>query len=107
MGDPQLSVVAIKSDTVNIYGVGDRMSKRGWHLNALSRPAGLHMAFTRLSAQSVNKLLDDLGECLQEEKDTPGEDSGDLVALYGIGQTSVGPAIVDEFAKTFLDVLYE
>lgn len=107
MGDPQLSVVAIKSDTVNIYGIGDRMGKRGWHLNALSRPAGLHMAFTRLSAMSVDKLLDDLAECLKEEKENPGHDSGDLVALYGIGQTSVGPAIVDEFAKTFLDVLYE
>ncbi|EJT51306.1 sphinganine-1-phosphate aldolase [Trichosporon asahii var. asahii CBS 2479] len=107
MGDPQLSVVAIKSDTVNIYSIGDRMGKRGWHLNALSRPAGLHMAFTRLSAMSVDKLLDDLAECLKEEKENPGKDSGDLVALYGIGQTSVGPAIVDEFAKTFLDVLYE
>lgn len=107
MGDPQLSVVAIKSDTVNIYGIGDKMSKRGWHLNALSRPPGLHMAFTRLSAMSVDKLLDDLAECLKEEKEAPGGDGGDLVALYGIGQTSVGPAIVDEFAKTFLDVLYE
>lgn len=46
LGDPQLSVVAFGSDTVNIYDVGDRMSKRGWHLNALSNPAALHMAFT-------------------------------------------------------------
>jgi sphinganine-1-phosphate aldolase len=46
IGDPKLSVVAFGSHTLNIYGVGDRMSKKGWHLNALSDPNGLHMAFT-------------------------------------------------------------
>lgn len=46
VGDPQLSVIAFSSKTLNIYAVGDRMSKKGWHLNALNQPAGLHMAFT-------------------------------------------------------------
>jgi len=28
-------------------------------------------------------------------------------SYLGLGQTSVGPHVVDELAKTFLDVLYE
>ena len=48
LGDPKVSVVAFgsKSKSVNIYQVGDGMGKRGWHLNALSDPGALHMAFT-------------------------------------------------------------
>ena len=30
-----------------------------------------------------------------------------MVALYGLGQTSVGPHVIGEVAATFLDVLYE
>ena len=46
LGEPKVSVVAFGSKTLNIYAIGDGMSKRGWHLNALSEPAALHMAFT-------------------------------------------------------------
>ncbi|BEI87550.1 uncharacterized protein CcaverHIS019_0102680 [Cutaneotrichosporon cavernicola] len=106
IGDPLLSVVAFGSDSLNIYAVGDRMSKKGWHLNPLNSPAGLHMAFTKLSAASVDQLLDDLGECIAAEKKEP-ESGGNLVALYGVGQTAVGPHVVGKVAEMFLDTLYE
>ena len=48
LGSPPASVVAFGSrdKSVNVYEVGDRMSKRGWHLNALSGPAAVHIACT-------------------------------------------------------------
>lgn len=46
LGDPKVSVVAFGSKSLNVYALGDRMSKRGWHLNALQNPPALHMAFT-------------------------------------------------------------
>lgn len=48
LGSPPASVVAFGSrdGSVNVYEVGDRMSKRGWHLNALSGPAAVHIACT-------------------------------------------------------------
>ena len=48
LGDPPASVVAFasKHQGVNVHEVGDIMSKKGWHLNALVKPAALHMAFT-------------------------------------------------------------
>lgn len=48
LGDPKVSVVAFasKSKDVDILQVGDAMSKRGWHLNALEGPSALHMACT-------------------------------------------------------------
>ncbi|WVR03667.1 hypothetical protein IAU60_000662 [Kwoniella sp. DSM 27419] len=108
LGDPKACVVAFGSETINIYAVGDGMSKRGWHLSALGGDvAGLHMAFTRLSAPKVEKLLDDLAEVVAQVKAAPPDSKGDLVALYGIGQTSVGPHVVGKLAETFLDTLYE
>lgn len=106
IGDPLLSVVAFGSDTLNIYAVGDRMSKKGWHLNPLNSPAGLHMAFTKLTAKSVDTLLHDLEECIAAEKAEPA-DGGNLVALYGVGQTAAGPTVVGKVAEMFLDTLYE
>lgn len=61
----------------------------------------------RLTAMSVDKLLDDLAEAVKEEKTAPEGVDGNLVALYGVGQTPAGPFVVEEVAKSFLDVLYE
>jgi len=55
LGDPLVSVVAFSSKTLNIYIVGDMMSKRGWHLNALANPSALHLAVTVSEFTSVNE----------------------------------------------------
>ncbi|GJJ06435.1 hypothetical protein Clacol_000627 [Clathrus columnatus] len=74
IGDPPASVIAIGSkdaSTVNIFEVGDAMSKRGWHLSALNDPPGFHMACTRLTVTAADLLITDLKECVQEAKSSP------------------------------------
>ena len=48
LGKPPASVVAFGSRTsgLNILEIGDKMSKKGWHLNALQNPPALHIACT-------------------------------------------------------------
>ena len=48
LGNSPASVVAFSSKhpDVKIYEVGDAMSQKGWHLNALNDPAALHIACT-------------------------------------------------------------
>lgn len=48
LGKPLASVVAFgsKSRAVNVMEVGDAMSTKGWHLNALSNPPAVHIACT-------------------------------------------------------------
>lgn len=36
----------VVGEKVNVLEVGDSMSKRGWHLNALTGPAAVHIACT-------------------------------------------------------------
>ena len=49
LGNPPASVVAFaaaRGSSLNVLEVGDIMSKRGWHLNAITTPAAVHIAVT-------------------------------------------------------------
>lgn len=54
-GNPMASVVAFgsKSPDVNVHAVGDNMSTRGWHLNAITNPPGVHIACTASSSHGA------------------------------------------------------
>ena len=84
LGSPPASVVAFgaRDASVNVYEVGDRMSKKGLHLNALSGPAAVHIACTRLTLQVVETFISDLKASVAEAKDAP-EGKGTMVASYG------------------------
>ncbi|CAD6890041.1 unnamed protein product [Tilletia controversa] len=109
MGRPLVSVVAFHSaGKVNIYDVGDGMSKKGWHLNALStEPTGIHIACTRLTVPVADQFISDLKSTVSEVKKTKkGGTQGNMAALYGLGSSSaVGPSLVGELSSRFLDTL--
>jgi sphinganine-1-phosphate aldolase len=48
LGEPPASVIAFGSavKNVNVLEVGDIMSTKGWHLNALANPPAVHIACT-------------------------------------------------------------
>ncbi|KAL0575549.1 Dihydrosphingosine phosphate lyase [Marasmius crinis-equi] len=109
LGSPPASVVAFasKHPKVNVLDVGDRMSRKGWHLNALSGPAAVHIACTRLTLQVVDTFISDLKECIKDAKNSPTA-GGTMVALYGLGKSSaVGPSMVGEVATAFIDTMYK
>ncbi|KAG6820278.1 hypothetical protein H0H93_002890 [Arthromyces matolae] len=108
LGSPPASVVAFasKHPKVNALEVGDAMSQRGWHLNAL-QPPSVHIAVTRLTVPVVDTFIADLKDSVKQAKMTPSG-KGTMVALYGLGQSSaVGPSMVGELAETFLDSMYK
>lgn len=79
IGHPQVSVVAFDSPVINIYTVGDKMSKLGWHLNGLQSPPALHIACTKLTVNAVDSLLSDLKSCVAEViKEGGGGDAGSM-----------------------------
>lgn len=109
LGSPPSSVVAFASrdKDVDVYEVGDAMAKRGWHLNAITEPRGVHIACTKLTLAVVDKFVEDLKACVEQARLAP-EGKGTMVALYGLGSSSpVGPTLVGEVATIFLDTLYQ
>jgi len=117
MGAPITSVVAFSSNTLNIYEIGDQMSKRGWELNGLQKPPALHIACTMLTINAVDSFLKDLAEVVTEVKLAAATElaegikpkEGDMTALYGVADTKIGGSlgIVPRLAEGFLDALYK
>ncbi|KAF8893548.1 pyridoxal phosphate-dependent transferase [Infundibulicybe gibba] len=109
LGSPPASVIAFasKDPEVNVLEVGDAMGRRGWHLNALSGPAAVHIACTRLTVTMVDTFIADLKDAVRDAKIAPSGE-GTMVAVYGLGNSSVvGPDMVGQLATAFLDALYK
>ncbi|KAH9985342.1 PLP-dependent transferase [Russula vinacea] len=109
LGKPQASVVAFgsRAPSLNILEVGDIMSKKGWHLNALQNPPGLHIACTRLTVSRVDDFIRDLKDAVWHAKGCV-EGKGNMVTLYGLGNSSaIGPEMVGAIVTAFLDALYK
>lgn len=111
VGAPEMCVVAFRSvePGLNIYTVNDLLSARGWHLNALQRPAALHVCFTAAhSPAAVAELVQDLGECVAGVRAHPGGGAADGMApLYGMAATVPDRRIVGNFLVAYQDILLE
>ena len=118
IGRPMVSVVAFKSDSLNIYDIADAMSARGWHLNALQDPPAMHVALTLPIVPVADKLLGDLKEVVAEERGKEdqraasgqgkkGGAKGDTAALYGVAGSLPDKRVVVQMAQAFLDTLYK
>ena len=104
LGRPLASVVAFGAHGLPIYEVGDILSAKGWHLNALQSPPALHLACTKLTTPGVvADLLADLRVAVDEVKKAVAQGKtgkGSMVTLYGLGSSSaVGPGLVKEMAS--------
>lgn len=107
VGDPKLSVVAFKSDQINVHTLNDILSKRGWHLSALQKPPSVHLCVTRLSVPVIDKLITDLKECASELADRNEKIESDTAQLYGVANSLTVNSVADDIIGAFLDVLYQ
>lgn len=73
VGDPIGPVFAVKSDTVDLYAVGDVMDDRGWHVNRNMDPPGLHMMISPAHATIVDELIADLTDAVVHHGESRGK----------------------------------
>ncbi len=64
LGDPEMSILALASDTLNIYEVGDELTLRGWYLERQQYPPSLHLTINFAHAKMVEAFLSDVQEAL-------------------------------------------
>lgn len=86
LGKPAMSVLAFSSvdPKINIFAVGDRMEKKGWHVDRLQKPEGLHAMVTPTHHGVAAKYLDDLKAAVTEVKANPDMAVKGNAALYGM-----------------------
>jgi sphinganine-1-phosphate aldolase len=107
LGDP-LYVVAFASDVLDVYAVSDYLSKKGWGLSGLQRPACVHISLTLRHAQPgvAERLVNDLNEAVDYVKRHP-EMQGSLGPVYGMSGNIHLKGSITDFLKQILDVGYK
>jgi sphinganine-1-phosphate aldolase len=106
LGDP-LWVIAFASDTVDVYRVLERMTRRGWSLNGLQRPAAVHLCVTLRHTQPgvPERFLADLRASVTEVVAEPPGDRG-VAPIYGLAATLPFRGVVRDLLKKYIDLLY-
>jgi sphinganine-1-phosphate aldolase len=118
IGRPLVSVIAFRAKDLNAYDIADAMSARGWHLNALQNPPAIHVAVTLPIAKVWERLVKDLEEVVEVEKEkervrivqgkgAKGASVGDAAALYGVAGSLPNKSVVVDLARGFLDLCYK
>jgi glutamate/tyrosine decarboxylase-like PLP-dependent enzyme len=108
LGDP-LWVIAFGSDDpeLNIYSVLDDMSHRGWSLNGLQQPAGIHIAVTLRHTQPgvAERFLADLRAAVDTVR--ANENAGGMMApIYGMAASVDQRGTVDDILRVYLDTQF-
>ncbi|MFN8323654.1 MAG: aminotransferase class V-fold PLP-dependent enzyme [Chitinophagales bacterium] len=107
LGDPAW-IIAIGSDTLNIYEVLDKMSAKHWNLNGLHKPACFHIALTLRHTQPgvTERFISDLKESVASVKANPGTRDG-MAPVYGMAASLPFRGMVSDILKKYLDVIYK
>jgi len=105
LGD-SLFTAAFTSDELNIYDVMDFMSSRGWSLNPLQKPAGIHLSVTLRHTQAgvSERFIEDLKAAVAQVKAHPSE-HGSSAPLYGTAATIPMRGLVTDLLKRYIDLL--
>ncbi|GAB5592627.1 Dihydrosphingosine phosphate lyase [Umbelopsis nana] len=108
LGNPIGPVISFAAkEPLNVYDVGDKMSKRGWNISALQNPAALHVSVTLLWVASAKQFVADLKEVVAGLVADPKSGNGNTAAMYGTAATIPDKTIIEDVAAGFVDLLYK
>jgi hypothetical protein len=86
LGEPSGPLIAYGSrdPDVAIYAVGDQMDARGWKVNRVQFPEGLHAMVTAQHLEVVDRYVDDLRASVAAVKAEPSLATKGSAATYGM-----------------------
>jgi sphinganine-1-phosphate aldolase len=105
IGDP-LFVIAFAStdDTLDVFKVYDAMTRRGWALNGLHRPAAVHLCLTLRHTQPGvgERFLTDLRDAIDDVRAHP-DTPGGMAPIYGMANTLPDRGLVADAMLDHMD----
>ncbi|XP_041032482.1 sphingosine-1-phosphate lyase 1 isoform X1 [Carcharodon carcharias] len=107
-GKPEVSVVAVGSETFDIFRLSNAMTSKGWNLNTLQFPSSIHICVTLLHTRNgvADRFVEDLRQSVAEIMKNPDEKTTGRGAIYGMAQSIPDRSMVTEISHGFLDCLY-
>ena len=107
IGKPVMSVFSFTSDIINIYNLGDKMDKKGWHLDRIQFPDALHMMVNPHHSEIADMFLKDLTETVKEVIKDPESTSNGDAAIYGMIASLPDRKKVKDYIINFLKSQYK
>lgn len=104
LGEPEMSVFAFGSDSVDVFVLADEMNARGWKLDRQQLPPALHLMVTPAHAGIVDRFLADLRECTERIRETQPTPEG-AAAMYGMLASVPDRSMVPQLLLEFMDGL--
>lgn len=105
LGESKSSVVAFRSDKLDIFRVGEGMHKRGWSLNSLQRPNAIHVCIVAPMIGKADVFLTDLSEIVAEILSSPTAYTGGSAGVYGLATSIPDRSLIREITTGYLDIL--
>ncbi len=108
MGNPSAPLLAYGScdPDVNIFAVGDQMDAKGWKINRVQNPDGLHAMITAGHLEVMDEYLRDLKQAVATVKANPALAKTGSAATYGMMshiplRGMVRQKVLDMFAQMY------
>ena len=84
IGNPKLNIVAVKSNTLDIYQVVNDMKSKNWVLSTMQNPPAFHFCVTDLHTKDIcKKLCSDLESSCQKVLQSENTELKGQLAIYG------------------------
>jgi glutamate/tyrosine decarboxylase-like PLP-dependent enzyme len=74
-GEPDLTLLAFGSETVDIMAVGDVMDDKGWCLDRQQNPSALHLMISPNHHKVADQFLADLGDAVNRHGASRGKEA--------------------------------
>ncbi|XP_028414687.1 sphingosine-1-phosphate lyase 1-like isoform X2 [Dendronephthya gigantea] len=107
-GEPEVSVVGIGSNDFDVFALGNELTDKGWNLNSLQFPSGIHLCVTMPVTQPgvADEFIKDVKEAAEKILKSPKKKTTGGGAIYGMAQQIPDRSMVAELACSFIDNLY-
>jgi glutamate/tyrosine decarboxylase-like PLP-dependent enzyme len=98
LGQPEMALVAIASEDVDVFVLCDEMNARGWYvqpqLSYRGLPASMHLTLTASSEAVVDELLSDLEKCVESTRGVAAGDPDLLAAVAALDPDELGDDVL-------------
>ncbi|XP_073943316.1 sphingosine-1-phosphate lyase [Choristoneura fumiferana] len=107
-GKPATTVVAWGSRQFDIFKMAELLHKKGWSLNALQFPSGIHICVTHAHTQAgvAERFVADVREVADTCLRTNSGPVQGKMAIYGVAQEISDRSLVSDITKYFIDSMY-
>ncbi|XP_072939399.1 sphingosine-1-phosphate lyase [Epargyreus clarus] len=107
-GKPATTVIAFGSKKFDIFKMAEFLHKKGWSLNALQFPSGVHICVTHAHTQAgvAERLVADMKAATQECLKDSSQPAQGRMAIYGVAQQISDRSLVSDITKYFIDSMY-